>query len=373
MLLAGVAIVVSMNALSSFGVNLQALALQRRQGTQRIQLRTNYAGGSPGDDEEPLLSTTSLAPSAADQLLPPWLEPWLWYIGFVCYIIPQLFGSILALNFISPILLAPLGSSGLVFNVFFSSLLVGTRVGIWDWVATALIILGGVIVSLFGNLDVEIQAHLFRIYFPAVTSLLFLALFFAILFESRKHRLEAIVQQLENPISDDENGMDAQNRILQLKKSGSLLPHSIGFLYSTAGGISAAMTLTIVKCGLNLVASAINGDGLVSLSLLISTESEVLMAVFLLLSLVLSVLLQLVTLNKAIVFISPLIAIPVFYTFFTSLSVSNTLVIVFSIPGLELPENIAFTIQMAVVGVSVIVTGVWVLSYSSVSSSIGIK
>ncbi|KAJ3018055.1 UNVERIFIED_CONTAM: hypothetical protein HDU68_011352 [Siphonaria sp. JEL0065] len=156
-LVVGISIVIAMNALSSFGVNLQAVALRRAQNPQRFRLN-NTTTAETNDEDEPLLSTTSMTPPGRVQLsVPDWLEPWLWHIGFVCYIIPQLFGSILALNFISPILLAPLGSSGLVFNVFFSSILVGTKVGPWDWVATALIILGGTIVSLFGNVDVDIQ------------------------------------------------------------------------------------------------------------------------------------------------------------------------------------------------------------------------
>ncbi|KAJ3003328.1 UNVERIFIED_CONTAM: hypothetical protein HDU68_005740, partial [Siphonaria sp. JEL0065] len=324
-LVVGISIVIAMNALSSFGVNLQAVALRRAEDPQRFRLN-NATTPENNDEDDPLLSTTSMTPPGLQLRVPDWLEPWLWHIGFVCYIIPQLFGSILALNFISPILLAPLGSSGLVFNVFFSSILVGTKVGPLDWVATALIILGGTIVSLFGNVDVEIQES----------------------------------------TNDGENDVESQTTALQT--CSAAFDNHVGFLYSSVGGISAAMTLTIVKCGLNLVASSLDEYGNASILSLIVSESDVLMYVFLILSLVASVLLQLITLNKAIVFISPLIAIPVFYTFFTSLSVSNTLVIVFSIPGLELPDGIAFTIQMAIAGVSVIVGGVWVLSYSSVSS-----
>ncbi|KAJ3101345.1 hypothetical protein HDU96_010001 [Phlyctochytrium bullatum] len=78
-------------------------------------------------------------------------DRWLWYIGFILYIIPQLFGSVVSLIFISPMLLAPLGSAGLIFNVLFSALLLGTRVTIWEVGGTILIVLGGVMVSVFGG------------------------------------------------------------------------------------------------------------------------------------------------------------------------------------------------------------------------------
>ncbi|ORY37278.1 hypothetical protein BCR33DRAFT_721629 [Rhizoclosmatium globosum] len=118
-----------------------------------------------------------------------------------------------------------------------------------------------------------------------------------------------------------------------------------------------------MKCGLNLISSA---SGIMDKTSF-QSWSEILISVFLLITIATSIVLQLVTLNKAIVFISPLIAVPVFYTFFTSLSVSNTLVMVFAVPEIELPDGIAFMVQMAIVGVTIIVGGVWVLSYSSMA------
>ena len=75
----------------------------------------------------------------------------IWYIGFLIYISCEMFGSVFALVFISPVLLAPLGSAGPIFNIFFSKLFLGTKIGIWDWVGTLLIVIGCSIVSLFGS------------------------------------------------------------------------------------------------------------------------------------------------------------------------------------------------------------------------------
>ncbi|KAL2912629.1 hypothetical protein HK105_207845 [Polyrhizophydium stewartii] len=74
-----------------------------------------------------------------------------WYLGFALYLICQLFGSVIALGFISPVVLAPLGSAGLIFNVIFSSVFVGTSITRYDWAGTVLIVFGCAVVSTFGT------------------------------------------------------------------------------------------------------------------------------------------------------------------------------------------------------------------------------
>ncbi|KAJ1557831.1 hypothetical protein HK096_005101, partial [Nowakowskiella sp. JEL0078] len=67
---------------------------------------------------------------------------WQWYL---------VFGSVVALIFISPMVLAPLGSSGLIFNVLFSSFFLGTQITSFDWFGTLLIVFGCSLVSIFGD------------------------------------------------------------------------------------------------------------------------------------------------------------------------------------------------------------------------------
>ncbi|KAJ8326394.1 hypothetical protein O5D80_005145 [Batrachochytrium dendrobatidis] len=74
-----------------------------------------------------------------------------WYLGFTLYLICQLFGSVVALGFISPVILAPLGSAGLIFNILFSSIFAGTRITRYDWAGTVLIVIGCAVVSTFGS------------------------------------------------------------------------------------------------------------------------------------------------------------------------------------------------------------------------------
>lgn len=66
------------------------------------------------------------------------------------YIICQVFGSVTALGFISPMVLAPLGSLSLIFNIIFSSFFLGTKITKVNIVGTILIVVGCVVVSISG-------------------------------------------------------------------------------------------------------------------------------------------------------------------------------------------------------------------------------
>jgi uncharacterized membrane protein len=61
-----------------------------------------------------------------------------------------MFGSVIALGFISPMIFAPLGSMGLIFNILFSNLLLGTFITTYDWLGTAFVMAGCALVSMFG-------------------------------------------------------------------------------------------------------------------------------------------------------------------------------------------------------------------------------
>jgi drug/metabolite transporter (DMT)-like permease len=135
--LIGVVVSVLASCLSSIGLNLQASALELNRETHSIE-------------ETPLLS-----PEPYDDVdfRNPTQEKWnqtKWYIGFILYISSQFSGSAIALNFISPAVLAPLGSAGLISNIIFSNIFLGTRITRFDLIGTILIVIGCAIVSTFG-------------------------------------------------------------------------------------------------------------------------------------------------------------------------------------------------------------------------------
>jgi hypothetical protein len=156
-------------ALSSLGVNLQALGLSKLRD-ENLETITDL----------PKSTTSEALPTSIDEsnLLQPELtnnevnapllvhipentnlenskttsgKSWHWYVGFFLYIFCELFGSVFALAFISPVLLAPLGSAGPIFNIIFSKVFLGTPITLYNGIGTGLIVSGGIVVSIFGS------------------------------------------------------------------------------------------------------------------------------------------------------------------------------------------------------------------------------
>ena len=157
--------------LTSLAVNLQASALKEERilnnlSEQSHLLITSHSESIPSFDTLGTLSIWKLAVISfklrenneqserveriqhARKLL--WFKTQ-WYAGFILYLLCQGFGSVLALSFISPVILAPLGSSGLIFNIIFSSVFSGTQISKYDWIGTILIVVGCAVISTFGS------------------------------------------------------------------------------------------------------------------------------------------------------------------------------------------------------------------------------
>ncbi|KAH7108271.1 hypothetical protein BKA62DRAFT_681699 [Auriculariales sp. MPI-PUGE-AT-0066] len=79
-----------------------------------------------------------------------WLRP-LWLLGMVLYILSQLIGSTLALEYMRAEYVAPLGSSSLVFNFLFAYLTLGTQITRNDILGTCVVVVGVVGIVLFGG------------------------------------------------------------------------------------------------------------------------------------------------------------------------------------------------------------------------------
>lgn len=77
----------------------------------------------------------------------------LWLAGMGTYIASQVFGSPLALRYLRPDWVAPLGSSSLVFNFMFAHWLVGTPVTPTDIRGTGVIVLGVILILVFSSIN----------------------------------------------------------------------------------------------------------------------------------------------------------------------------------------------------------------------------
>ncbi|KAJ6499221.1 hypothetical protein C8R45DRAFT_822114 [Mycena sanguinolenta] len=93
---------------------------------------------------------TSAVPKASRRH--DWARP-LWLLGMLLYILSQLIGSTLALEYMRAEYVAPLGSSSLVFNFLFARFLVGTPVTWTDIYGTIVVVCGVVGIVLFGSIN----------------------------------------------------------------------------------------------------------------------------------------------------------------------------------------------------------------------------
>ncbi|QRW21478.1 Magnesium transporter NIPA [Rhizoctonia solani] len=88
-----------------------------------------------------------------------YLRP-LWLIGMILYILSQLLGSTLALEYMRAEYVAPLGSTSLIFNFMFASILVGTPVGRTDIYGTVVVVLGVCGIVAFGSINSGLESDM---------------------------------------------------------------------------------------------------------------------------------------------------------------------------------------------------------------------
>ncbi|EIW83163.1 hypothetical protein CONPUDRAFT_121611 [Coniophora puteana RWD-64-598 SS2] len=99
---------------------------------------------------------TSAIPKSARRR--DWLRP-LWLLGMILYILSQLIGSTLALDYMRAEYVAPLGSTSLIFNFLFARFLVGTPVTNTDIYGTVIVVLGVIGIVAFGTINSGLSAE----------------------------------------------------------------------------------------------------------------------------------------------------------------------------------------------------------------------
>lgn len=86
----------------------------------------------------------------------PYVKQWRWWIGMVIFLLGNA-GELIAIGLISPTITTPLGSVALISNVFFAHFLFQERLDRYTFFATALIISGAVLVTVFGVGDRSVE------------------------------------------------------------------------------------------------------------------------------------------------------------------------------------------------------------------------
>ncbi|KAJ3395617.1 hypothetical protein HDU92_005439 [Lobulomyces angularis] len=338
---------------------------------------------------------------------------WQWYFGFFLYVFFQFFGSMIALNFIPPEVVAPLGATGLIFNMLFSKAFLGTSIVKKDWIGTLLIVLGCAIVSVAGSnnsgdnskkktieeiLSIYCKPQ-FIIYFVIQTMIILIMLLFVkyleyggplkkchedecILYDESQNRAsfnfsQEQLEELQDCICQEttenspllNNSHEKRKRHLRRKSSLSNLPKDriskwirkkrrsikivglIGALYSVTGGISASDTLILASNGIDLLLYLFSGKEV----------KYVAYPIILLFCTVITVILQLYSLNRGLNFSLPTIVVPLFYTFYTVFSFTNSLIVISSESDKNNQNKLSGDVFWILSGLLLIVIGVWCL------------
>ncbi|KAI8816329.1 uncharacterized protein EV422DRAFT_546313 [Fimicolochytrium jonesii] len=349
--------------------NTGLLAVKSSRAGERNKAATATATGSSSSASSASSSSsfaTTLRAAKKRIQTQTWREfwhSWQWHIGFSLYLLCQLFGSVIALGFVSPVILAPLGSASLIFNVIFSRLFLGTKIRGLDWLGTFFVVVGCGIVSTFGSGGPETKQTLedllrlftrpaFIIYFSIQGSLV-LALFAAIKYLEYgvdALRFFSVVPTRSSPAAV----VTTETTPLLARKASQVEVASVkgewvGALYGVVGGVVASETLILTKSGIELlIVSIFETD----------KQNRGFFSFGLVAVLCVTVFLQLYSLNRALHYALPTIIIPIFYTFYTILSLFNTLVYFNQFGDYNAPDLVCIA-----VGMGLIIGGVVGLSY----------
>ncbi|KAF9175511.1 hypothetical protein BGX21_001428 [Mortierella sp. AD011] len=267
----------------------------------------------------------------------------LWHLGFHTYILSNLTGTIFSIGYLPVIILAPLGAVTLVFNALFARLLLGDRFSRQSAIGTFLILLGAVMIGLFGivpepshSLEDLIQLWKrpsFIIYFSliefAVVSLLIGNRIVERMLKSNAkaslstsqlqyhHLRSGSTASSVNPSMDE---YSTHNKILggRLGKLSSTRIKSIlGISYGCVGGMLSSQALLFAKSAIELLMLTIL-EG--------KNQFESPLSWFLVIALITTALLQLYYLNKGLRLCDTVLLVPLSFCAYNVSCLFNGLV-----------------------------------------------
>ncbi|KAF9346555.1 hypothetical protein BGX26_001922 [Mortierella sp. AD094] len=298
----------------------------------------------------------------------------MWHVGLYLYIISQLAGSTIALNFLKTQWVAPLGSISLIFNFVFARVLVGTQITRNDVYGTIVVMASVVWIVVFGGMnsggDVEDTLTLddlkalfsrtfFIIYFSILNAIIFsfLALgmyaYWAISLDDESGQLRKNMKtkltkllgtnrfaRASGLTLEGDEGLAAEARDMRLKKV-------VAMIMSACGGLLASETLLLAKSGVKLITSTLSGQNQF-------TDN---MSYFILFILVFTAILQVYCLNTGLKLYDSVLVVPTFYGFYTAFGLINSTIYLN-----QLGDYQPWVLLLVLLGIAVLIYGVRMLS-----------
>ncbi|KIK67366.1 hypothetical protein GYMLUDRAFT_37471 [Collybiopsis luxurians FD-317 M1] len=331
---------------------------------------------------------TSAIPKASRRR--DWLRP-LWLLGMILYILSQLIGSTLALDYMRAEYVAPLGSTSLVFNFLFARFLVGTPVTSTDIYGTIVVVLGVIGIVAFGSInsglasetDVNHLTYLWRrggwlAFFFLMSSVLILVFFCTA-------KLDAILtarSEITAPppsaaratnTSSTRRGEDsavaAAARRAQMAwifasmklgdwieqwnapKDDKTLAWTLGISWAAVGGALAGGTLVFAKATVKLLSGSLSNENP-------GNQFGHAAPIFTIILLASTAVLQIICLNRGLKVYDSTLVVPVFYGVYTATGFLDSLIF-----NDEVDAYQSWTLFLICVSMLILISGVVLLTH----------
>ncbi|TCD71594.1 hypothetical protein EIP91_007341 [Steccherinum ochraceum] len=325
---------------------------------------------------------TSAIPKASRKR--DWLRP-LWLLGMILYILSQLIGSTLALEYMRAEYVAPLGSTSLIFNFLFAKFLINSPVTMYDIWGTIIVIFGVIGIVAFGSinhgLDAETNAeHLTYLWTRGNWLGYFFVMSFALMFVSIfTSQLDTVLaaradlsaapftttQPLSKPVSRKFAWLFS---IKSLWSSGMMwtrawLEHwtaahddkriawTLGIGWACLGGGLAGGTLVFAKASVKLISGSLSHENT-------GNQFGHASAIFTFILLAVTAVLQIICLNRGLKVYDSTLVVPVFYGVYTAVGFLNSLIFNNEVDAYE-----PWALFLIFVSILILVTGVVLLTH----------
>ncbi|KAI0768750.1 hypothetical protein BD413DRAFT_561088 [Trametes elegans] len=325
---------------------------------------------------------TSVIPKSARRKV--YLRP-LWLLGMILYILSQLIGSTLALEYMRAEYVAPLGSTSLIFNFLFAKFLVNTPVTKNDIYGTIIVIIGVIGIVAFGSINsglgTETDAnHLTYLWTRGNWLAFFFFMAFALIaLYTFTTELEYVLNARGDLNAEPFSGMRARAGALPPPATyvGKLMavwrdallwsrekleiwtaPHddkriawTLGIGWACCGGGLAGGCLVFAKASVKLITGAMSHENT-------GNQFGHASVIFTFILLAVTAVCQIICLNKGLAVYDSTLVVPVFYGVYTGVGFLDSLIF-----NDEVDAYQSWTLFLIFVSMIVLVSGVVLLTY----------
>ncbi|KAI9456626.1 hypothetical protein F5148DRAFT_1223980 [Russula earlei] len=312
-----------------------------------------------------------------------WLRP-LWLLGMFLYILSQLIGSTLALEYMRAEYVAPLGSTSLIFNFLFARFLVGSPVTATDIYGTIIVILGVVGIVAFGSINSGLSEESSAAHLAALWGRLgWLGYFFLMslslgLLYTFTTQLDVVLSSRSDLSAQPFAGMSARTPkapqgglLVRLKglwnwsmiwitekleewtagKDDTVIAWTLGIGWACAGGGLAGECLVFAKASVKLISGSISRE---------NTGNQLghPAPIFTFIFLALTAVLQIVCLNRGLEIYDSTLVVPVFYGVYTATGWLNSLIFNDAVDAFA-----SWTLFLIFVSILILISGVVLLTH----------